>query len=213
MRSEDEHKALTEPDGFKQLQVLLEVESSPQITQRQLAERVGIALGLTNTLLRSLTKKGYIRAQKASWKRWIYGLTPDGFSYKLRLTVAYIRRFMDHYQKVRHTLREQLQPLALHEESKVAIFGTGEFAELVYLGLMELHLEEIDVFTSDPAPDQQFLGKPVKDINDFKSDQYDRLLVAKLNGSSDVLDRLLNETDRTRKVVRFFEDAVTAEEM
>lgn len=211
MRSKDEHQASIEPTEFRELQVLSEVESSPDLTQRQLADRIGIALGLTNTLVRNLTKKGYIRAQKASWKQWIYGLTPEGFSYKIRLTLAYIHRFMNHYQTVRHTLREQMEPLALHEESRVAIFGTGEFAELVYLGLMELHLEEIDVFTINPEPGQQFLGSRVIDINDLDSERYDKILVAKLDGSKAVLDRVFDEPDNGRKVVEFFKNGVVRE--
>ena len=89
-------------------------------------------MGLTNIVIRRLISKGYIRSQKASWKRWIYALTPEGASHKIRLTVSYIRRFMNHYQNVRSTLRERLAPLAMTKESKEAILGVGEFAELVY---------------------------------------------------------------------------------
>ena len=153
-----------QPSTFRELQILSEVDSAPDATQRQLSQKVGIALGLTNALLRNLTKKGYIRVSKASWKRRLYTLTPEGFSHRIRLTVAYIHRFLDHYQKVRRTLREQLEPLVLHEESQVAIYGTEEFAELVYLGLRELGIEEIDVFASEVQAGHRFLGIPGRDI-------------------------------------------------
>ena len=59
-----------------ELRLLSQVEDSPEVTQRELSQRVGIALGLTNVLLRNLVQKGYIRATQANWKRWIYTLTP-----------------------------------------------------------------------------------------------------------------------------------------
>jgi DNA-binding MarR family transcriptional regulator len=124
-----------EGSDYRELRMLSEVHSTPGTTQRDLSRQIGIALGLTNVLLRNLVEKGYVRITQASWKRWMYALTPSGFSRKIQLTVAYVHRVLDHYQEVRQTLREELQTVHLNEESRVAIFGTGEFAELVYLGL------------------------------------------------------------------------------
>jgi len=146
MRSQREQQDSVEPYTYRELQLLSRVDESPDATQRQLSMRLGIALGLTNVLLRNLVQKGYVRVIQATWKRRFYTLTPAGFSRRISLMVDYVRKVLDHYQSVRQTLREQLEPLALNEESRVAIYGTGEFAELIYLGLKELSIEEIDVF-------------------------------------------------------------------
>ena len=161
--------------------MLSEVHSTPGTTQRDLSRQVGIALGLTNVLLRNLVEKGYVRITQASWKRWMYALTPSGFSRKIQLTVAYVHRVLDHYQEVRQTLREELQTVALNEESRVAIYGTGEFAELVYLGLREMEVEEIDIFGSRSPDNGRFLGMLVRDIATLQPEQYDRIVVARLN--------------------------------
>ena len=65
---------------------------------------------------------------------------------------------------MRQTLRGQLEPLGLNEESRVAICGTGEFAELVYLGLKELGIDEIDVFASESPGGRRFLGLPARNF-------------------------------------------------
>jgi DNA-binding MarR family transcriptional regulator len=122
----------------RELRLLAEVHRRPQASQRELARRVGIALGMTNLLLHNLAEKGYVRITRAGWRRWLYALTPDGFLRKVQLTLSYVHRFLDHYQKVRQTLREELAVQSLNAESRVAILGTGEFAELVYLGLNDL---------------------------------------------------------------------------
>lgn len=205
MRSRNEQQSPGEPNAYNELQVLTEVEASSDITQRKLSQRVGIALGLTNTLVRNLVNKGYIRSQKASWKRWVYALTPEGLSHKVKLTVTYVRRVIDDYQTVRHILSDQLGTLSLHQESRIAIFGTGEFAELVYLGLREIGLEEIDVFATNPTPSQRFLGIPVQDISSIRSQDYDQILVASLNQEpTEELARVQKESGDPEKLFTFF---------
>lgn len=206
MRSTNEHPEPIEGSSYRELQLLTEVDADPKVTQRQLSRRVGIALGLTNTLLRNLTQKGYVRATRASWKSWLYSLTPEGFTRKIRLTVAYVQRFVDHYQQVRQTLRGQLAPLALNEESRIAIYGTGELAELVYLGLKEIGIDEIDVFGPKSLEGHRFLGMPVQDLAALRPERYDRVLLALLQGW-EVPHAALQERGATpEKLVTFFGD-------
>lgn len=205
MRSKNEQQEQSELNSFRELRVLTELELSSDITQRKLSQKIGVALGLTNTLVRNLVNKGYIRSQKASWKQWAYAITPEGLSHKIKLTVAYVRRVMNDYQSVRRILSEQLAHLSLHEESRVAIFGTGEFAELVFLGLKELGIEEIDVFSVTPSEVVKFLGIPVQNIETIQPFKYDRVLVASLKSESrEELSYLLGDDSDLRKVFTFF---------
>ena len=210
MRSANEHRDSEDSEqlhSYRELQLLSEVEGNPEITQRVLSKRMGIALGLTNVLLRNLAQKGYVRITQAGWKRWLYTLTPEGFSQKLRLTVAYIHRFLHDYQRVRQTLRVQLEPLALNVESRVAIYGTGEFAELVYLGLKDIGIEEIDVFGSENPPGETFLGMPVHDVATLNPAQYDRVMVGFLDGSKASYLALREREVEPEKLITFFTDA------
>jgi len=207
MRSHNEQHEPTEHHDYLELQLLSQVEDDPEVSQRELSRRVGIALGLTNMLLRNLVQKGYVRATHAHWKRWLYALTPEGVSRKIRLTAAYIHRVLGHYQRIRQTLREQLEPLALHKESRVAIYGTGEFAELVYLGLRELGIEEMSIFSFRRNLDgATFLGMTVHDVAVLQPEEFDRILVASLTSSES--DRLaLQALGMTSdKVITFFSE-------
>jgi len=206
MRSQNEHNDLVEPLTLRELKVLCEVEANPSITQRDLSRRVGVALGLTNVLIRNLVQKGYVRAHQTHWKRWLYAVTPEGFTHKIRLTVSYVHRVLDHYASVRHTLREQLRPLALHQESRVAIFGTGEIAELIYLGLREIDIDEIDIFGTVESDDAKFLGIKVQYVGTLQPDNYDKVVIASLSESMDAVALLLETGLEPNKVVSMFED-------
>jgi hypothetical protein len=212
MRSGYEQNDLGGGSTLRELELLSEVEKDPQVTQRQLSGRVSIALGLTNIMLRNLAQKGYLRATQSGWKRWCYSLTPEGFSHKIRLTAAYIHRVLDHYQRVRQTLREQLEPLALNVESRIAIYGTGEFAELVYLGIREIGIEEIDVFGTNESHDTKFLGLPVQDVVLLKPDQYDRILIGSLADSGALRAQLAEVGVGSENLVSFFENGRVREE-
>ena len=212
MRSPDELKDSLPPSDFRELRLLSEIETNPEVTQRQLSSRMGIALGLTNVLLRSLAQKGYVRATKAGWKRWLYALTPDGFSHKLHLTVAYIHRVMDHYQTVRQTLREQLGNLALNQESRIAIYGTSEVAELVYLGLREIGIEDIDFYAATEPDGRKFLGMPVHGLQTLQGENYDRVVVASLSDSAAARRNLREHGVASEKVFMIFSGGTVGEE-
>lgn len=210
MRSENEQADIVGyPDavsGDRELQILSEIERDPELTQRALAKRVGIALGLTNLLLKNLTKKGYVRVAKSTWKRRFYTLTPEGFSHRIGLLVTYVNRFLFNYRNVRQTLGEQLARHDLHSESRIAICGTGEFAELVYLGLRDFGIEEVDVFDKGDSPGERFLGLLVNDLDKLQPYNYDRLVIANLGGTKSTSDLLIEHGASSEQIVTFFSD-------
>lgn len=204
MRSKHEQQDPLSTPAYRELKLLTEVDKTPEASQRQLSLKVGIALGLTNMVLRNLVQKGYVRVSNATWKRRLYSLTPDGLRYRFRLTAAYISRVLDHYQNVRQSLREQMETLAVNEESRVAIYGTSEFAELVFLGLKEIGIEEIDMYSPSSSGGRRFLGMPVHDVARLNSANYDKIVVAMLDGSEAARADLLERGVSPQKVVTLF---------
>lgn len=205
MSSENEQQDSVEPNVYRDLQLLTHVEDNPNITQRQMSQKVGLALGLTNVLLRNLIQRGFIRVSNATWKRRIYSLTPEGLTHKMHLTVGYIRRVVHHYRTVRETLNDELSILGMHTESRIAIYGTGEFAELVYLTLKELGIEEIAAFSSDTSSRSRFLGMPVLPIANLDSDQFDGIIIGELQADTATLEVLSKIDVPPGKLITFFD--------
>ena len=93
---------LQEDTHFRVLRVLQE---RPHITQRELALRLGVSLGVTNFVLRALLDKGAIKVrnfrgstQKASYA---YVLTPRGLAEKATLTARFLMRKREEYEALR----------------------------------------------------------------------------------------------------------------
>ena len=181
MRSRNEQQNSLEGSTDRELRLLSEVQRTSQATQRDLSQRVGIALGVTNILVRGLAQKGYIRVTQAGWKRWLYTLTPAGMARKVQLTLAYLTRFLDHYRQVRTMIAQELAPLAADGCGKVALYGRGEAAELAYLTLSEIGVEQVEVFDHGGGG-LKFLGMWVQDIEKLRPADYDRVIIASLQG-------------------------------
>jgi len=64
------------------LSVLTSIERDSSITQRKLANELGIALGLANAYLRRCVRKGLIKMSQVPLNRYAYYLTPQGFAEK-----------------------------------------------------------------------------------------------------------------------------------
>ena len=172
-----EQKSGLEGASYREWRLLEEVESTPELSQRRLAYKLGIALGVANLLIRNLVRRGYIRASRVGWKRWVYVLTPAGVARKVHLTVAYVDRFLDHYRRVRTLLREDMETLTISSESRIAIYGTSEMAELIYLALRDMGIASIEFFDHDGST-TELLGTPVRGLDSIAPGDYAKVMVA-----------------------------------
>jgi EPS-associated MarR family transcriptional regulator len=99
-----------------QLRILNIVTTGPRLSQRQLAERLGVSLGKTNYLLKALLEKGLIKAN--NFRRsdnkiaYLYLLTPEGAAAKLRLTRAYLTHKEAEYLALRSEIKAMRTELA-----------------------------------------------------------------------------------------------------
>jgi DNA-binding MarR family transcriptional regulator len=206
MRSVKELKSGSEDSTDRELRLLAEVEADPETNQRSLSQRAGIALGITNLLLRNLAEKGYLRISQAGWRRWVYSLTPAGVSRKFQLTAAYVHRVLGQYQKVRQMVRTEIGSLGLHRESRIAIYGTGELAELVYLALREMNIEEVDFYSGGSPNGRRFLGMRVNDISTLHPDEYDLFLVGSMDALESSYAILAQRGVTSEKMIALFTD-------
>jgi DNA-binding Lrp family transcriptional regulator len=176
-------------EAHRDLKLLEAVEEDSRITQRTLATKLGIALGLTNIYLKRLVRKGYIKCVNVQSNRISYLITPRGIVEKARLTYEFLDYSLHLYGEVRHHLRGVLQECAAAGR-RVAIYGRGEAAELAYLSLKESGLEPVAIFDGDGG--QEFLGMPVRHVREHVDVTYDLMIVATLEHPEPQLAVLVN---------------------
>ncbi len=93
---------------FRVLHVL---EEEPSLTQRELAEKIGISLGGVNYCLKCLVDIGHIKAgnfrKNPDKSVYLYLLTSKGIAEKASLTAGFLKRKMAEY----HALKQEIETI------------------------------------------------------------------------------------------------------
>ena len=93
---------------FRMLHLL---EEEPKLTQRELAQKLGISLGGVNYCLKALIDIGHIKAGNFSKNPnksvYFYLLTPKGIAEKARLTTGFLKRKLSEY----YALKKEIEAI------------------------------------------------------------------------------------------------------
>ncbi len=81
------------------------LQETPDLTQRELAEKLGMSVGGLNYCLNALIDKGLVKMQNFSNSKnkfkYVYLLTPMGIAEKVTLTTRFLSRKMEEYEALR----------------------------------------------------------------------------------------------------------------
>ena len=91
-----------------QLNVMRKIVEHPNLSQRDLAAKLGFSLGKLNYCLKELKVKGFVKMnnfKKSKNKmKYIYILTPGGIAAKTKLTINFMKRTMQEYDQLKREL-------------------------------------------------------------------------------------------------------------
>lgn len=92
------------------LNLLRQISSNSNLSQRELANNLGFSLGKLNYCLKALKSKGIIKIKnfKKNPKKinYIYSLTPKGISYKFNLMVNFMKLKMVEYDQLKKEIQQ-----------------------------------------------------------------------------------------------------------
>lgn len=104
--------------------ILKLVQEKPQITQRELADALGLSLGAINYCLKALLDRGLIKVRNFSHSErklsYAYLLTPSGFSRKADLTAQFLKRKMDEYEQLKEEIEGLQREIAPRSDGHVS---------------------------------------------------------------------------------------------
>jgi len=156
----------------KHLDTLLELKENPSLSQRSLAHKLNISLGLTNSIMQNLIHRGLIKAKKMTGRKILYLITPKGMVQATNFIYDRVRETQHYYQYTKDLLTTHFTNLYDKGAIKVVIYGTGQLAEIAYLSLLDSPLKLHSILIDDPAssstsPKKKFLGHEVLTLSEF----------------------------------------------
>lgn len=147
-------------DNARTLEILDIVQRNEQISQRHLARQLGVALGLANSYLKRCVKKGWVKVQQAPANRYLYYLTPTGFTEKSRLTAEYLSSSLGFYREAGDSCQRVFDECERNGWQRLLLCGMSDLAEIAMLRAMERGVTIVGFY--DPASVREtFSGKPI----------------------------------------------------
>ena len=163
---EDNKLTKQEESGDLTLGVLEAIDSQKSITQRSISKDLDMALGLVNSYLKRCVKKGFIKIQQAPKNRYLYYLTPKGFSEKAKLTAEFLTSSFTFFRKSRDQIEEILDNCNKKNWKRILLFGNSELAEITSLYSKNYEVQIIQVYnTSNLRDSKQDDFPPVSDLD------------------------------------------------
>ena len=86
------------------------IEANPELSQRELADAMGVSLGKVNYCLNALIEKGWVKARNFRRSNnklaYAYLLTPRGVRQKAAITVTFLERKVAEYELLKQEIAE-----------------------------------------------------------------------------------------------------------
>ncbi len=139
------------PQTEYDLRVLRAIASGQRVTQRSLSSELGVALGLTNLLIRRLVGKGYVKVARMGTRHIRYLMTPAGWEALAHATRLSLENTVHLYTETREHIRTSLAAVSERCEAddsgakRVVFYGAGDVAEIAYVSLQRTDLTLVGV--------------------------------------------------------------------
>ena len=81
------------------------IEAQPHLSQREIAQKMGVSLGKTNYCLKAVIDKGFVKIQNFYKNKkksaYVYFLTPKGIEEKTEVTYRFLQRKINEYESIK----------------------------------------------------------------------------------------------------------------
>jgi DNA-binding MarR family transcriptional regulator len=198
----DNKEILFKPsESMRDLQFLEELEKTPNLSQRELSNKFGIALGVTNACLKRMVRRGWIRLTKVPPRRIGYYLTPMGLAEKTKLAMTFLSYNIHHYSRLKTMVAEKFLEMESQGVKRVVFWGVSDEMEIAYVTLQGTDMELAAIVDDDDGVNgKNILGKKIQSPDALDSLKPDAILI------TSILDkgRILRKLKKTNYKVKIF---------
>ena len=189
-----------ETQDIRTLKILEEIDNGDQLSQRYLAKQLDISLGLANSFLKRLAKKGYFKVKTIPKNRVKYILTPKGVLEKTRLTYAYNQFSLTFYRDTRQKIKQTLTALESQGVRNIVFYGISDLTEITHVSLKETNIK-LKAIVDDYNLGERFLGHTIQSVDILTKIRFDKILVTAIDSTGDPIIKLKDRGIDPEKIV------------
>jgi len=181
------------PDKQDQLtlELLQAIDEKDDISQRHLAQQMGVALGLANSYLKRCVKKGWIKITTAPANRYLYYLTPNGFAEKARLTGEFLSTSLALFRQSGDVYADVFESCLSNSKKRVVLVGLSDLTEIAYMRSLQCEIELVGVFQPGSNKQQFFDLTVFKQLPDTVL--FDQVVMTSMEQTNELVELLTNE--------------------
>ena len=181
------------------LSILEAIENKNDMTQRHLADNLGVALGLANSYLKRCVKKGLVKIHQAPANRYLYYLTPKGFSEKSRLTTQYLSTSFEFYRRAGDSCKEIFIQCDEDNLKKILLIGSSELTEIAVLRSHEFKLDIVGIY-HPTSTSEKIVNIPIIKESD-QLPEYDVAVITELSNIDQTIEDAYKAIDDRNKIL------------
>lgn len=188
-----------DPQDIRSLQILEEIGNDYSPSQRDLARKLNISLGLVNSFIKRLAKKGYVKITTIPRNRVKYILTPQGFAEKSRLTYEFIQYSFRFYKNTLSSIEGLLNDYEKQGITKIAFYGATDLAEIAFISLRATDMRLVCV-VDEEKKGKKFLGYTITSMENLIKLDFDRIIITAIDSKGEICDTLQKKIPKEKIV-------------
>lgn len=188
-----------QPRDIKTFLLLEAIGEDKSISQRDLARKLKISLGLVNLVINKLLIEGLFKTSKRSNNRIRYSLNPKGITKKTELSRKYFSYLMGYYKEMKKRISDFLAELSKSGKRKIILYGADELCEIVCIVIGDNHLCEVEIIDDNKAG-RRLCGIAVSETNIIKTSNYDAIILLNVENASYYYNELVNRGVPSNKI-------------
>jgi len=189
-----------ETQDIRTLKILEEIENGDRLSQRYLAKQLDISLGLANSFLKRLAKKGYFKVKTIPKNRVKYILTPKGALEKTRLTYAYIQYSLKFYRDAQKKIKQTLIDLESQGVRNIVFYGISDLTEITHVSLKKTAMN-LRAIVDDQNIGEVFLGHQIQSLDVLMNINFDKIMITVIDFGKNPIERLIEKGIDPVKIV------------
>ena len=186
------------------------IEKDPHITQREMAQEIGVAVSMINSYVDDYEKKGLIKRKKHTTKNVEYFVTKKGMERRKLLNIWYLKSSHEVYLSAKDNIVIFLNQIIKKGFKKILLYGAGEVAEIMLKVMNDdynIPLEVLAVVDDDISKQNEMIvNVPIIGSDRIKSFNHDGILVSSFKHHEAINFKLDSMNYNRNKIINFFDN-------
>jgi len=195
---------------YKEYMILDMIEKTPNITQREMSNEIGIAVSMVNDYLDHYEKDKLIKRKKHNTKNVEYLVTKKGTERRKLLNIWYLKSSHSIYISAKDNINTFLNQIIDKGFKKILLYGAGEVAEIMLRVMNDdntLPLEVLAIVDDNPTKKGKIIvNLPIIQIEDINLYEHDGILISSFKHHEVINTNLREIKYPSEKIINFFDN-------